>query len=229
MAKAKKIYQFKITLEGTSPAIWRRIQVPEYYSFWDLHVAIQNSMGWLDSHLHVFRHPDNGSGIGIPDEDGFIDAAEINPGWKVKLSRYFEYPDDFMEYEYDFGDSWKHMVKLEKILPAVPGRKYPRCIAGRMACPPEDCGGLEGYNELVDILADPFHEEYESTVKWLDELYNNPARGIYSPDIFNPAAVKFDDPSERLKTIFSEPDIDLIEDSIRKKHPSLRINDMTGK
>lgn len=118
----KNIYQFKITLEGIKPPIWRRIQVPESYSFWDLHVAIQDSMGWEDYHLHEFKilNPKTGikDNIGLPSDEG--DEETILPGWKTPISSYFSASNKEADYEYDFGDSWDHKVSLEKILPIQP-------------------------------------------------------------------------------------------------------------
>lgn len=151
------IYQFKVTLKDIQPSIWRRIQVPDQYSFWDLHVAIQDSMGWLDYHLHVFRIPGLHRGkaveIGIPDDE--IDDDVIIPGWTIPICDYFREPGNTAMYAYDFGDGWLHEVMLEGILIKEKGVKYPRCIAGERACPPEDCGSVPGYYDLLDIIRNP--------------------------------------------------------------------------
>ena len=124
--KFDRVYQFKITLKGVKPPIWRRIQVPEPYTFWDLHVAIQDAMGWEDYHLHEFELVDPSTGmkmeIGIPDE-------EILPGWKQKIVKWFSMENQVAKYTYDFGDNWEHAVKLEKILPRDDNINYPICIA----------------------------------------------------------------------------------------------------
>ena len=113
--KIKEVYQFKITLNGSKPPIWRRIVVPSNYSFWDLHVAIQDSMGWSDSHLHVFYIIDPLTGkkveIGLPDE--FNDEVILDN--KAKISKYFNEPNSESLYVYDFGDSWEHHIELEKL------------------------------------------------------------------------------------------------------------------
>jgi hypothetical protein len=110
----KQIFQFKITLTRIEPAIWRRIQVPAKYSFWDLHVAIQDSMGWLDSHLHSFslrpKHKRESIQIGIPDEDW--DEIPVLAGWQVPINDYLYDPGQSMQYLYDFGDHWMHDVLL---------------------------------------------------------------------------------------------------------------------
>ncbi len=195
------ICQFRITLKEISPPIWRRILVPEDYSFWDLHVAIQDAMGWLDYHLHVFRMKRRQGHkvmeIGIPDEDLCEGDPEIMPGWKIPIAKYFATLGMTAEYVYDFGDNWIHEVLLEGYLLKEKGVKYPRCIEGARACPPEDCGSGRGYYEILEILSDPTHDEYEQTLTWLG--------GGYDPDRFDPAAVKFDNPKKRWQIAFLEP------------------------
>ncbi|MDO9231413.1 MAG: plasmid pRiA4b ORF-3 family protein [bacterium] len=192
----QNVYQFKIVLKDSKPLIWRRIQVPENYSFWDLHVAIQDSMGWEDCHLHEFRtiisrgKLSNMQHIGIPDPDGF---GEILPGWKEKIEAWFS-KFEKMNYTYDFGDSWEHSVIFEKILPKEKNKKYPICIDGKMACPFEDSGAIWGYYEKLEILKDPKHPEYHDIAEWIgDEDYN--------PEEFNPSEVIFDNSKTRLKLV----------------------------
>ena len=192
--KFQNIYQFKITLEDIKPAIWRRIQVPEVYSFWDLHIAIQDAMGWLDYHLHQFKifNPKTGKKdlIGIPIDDEWDDISVL-PGWKTLISSYFSSSNKKATYEYDFGDSWEHKISFEKILPLNSAVKYPNCIAGERSCPPEDCGGVWGYESLLEIMNDPAHEEYAERMEWVGDNFD--------PENFNPDSVKFDDPKQRLK------------------------------
>ena len=194
------IFQFQVTLEGINPIIWRRIQVPAKYSFWDLHVAIQDSMGWFDCHLHAFRlkkpHGKKIIEIGIP-TDNFGDI-EVLPGWDEYLVNYFGDPGGRAKYEYDFGDGWNHEILLEGILLKEKGIKYPMCTGGQRACPPEDCGGIWGYENLLEILRDPNHEEYESMTEWLSGWY-----GKYDPEAFDPKKIKFDNPKKRWTKAFS--------------------------
>lgn len=195
--KFERVYQFKITLRGIKPPIWRRIQVPETYTFWDLHVAIQDAMGWLDYHLHLFEivnpSTDMIEEIGIPDEDFELDR-EVLPGWKRKIADYFPMDNTKANYTYDFGDNWEHMIKLEKILPRDKNAKYPMCIAGKRASPPEDCGGIWGYGDFLEIIMNPEHEEYEEMLEW--------AGGEFDPEHFDAKEVHFDDPDERWRTAF---------------------------
>jgi hypothetical protein len=202
--KHRLIYQFKITLKEIYPPIWRRIQVPANYSFWDLHVAIQDAMGWLDYHLHAFRirqkYKSRMIEIGIPDDE--FDEVVFLPGWEIPVREYFTEPGDTAEYEYDFGDGWEHEVLLEGILLKEKGTKYPRCIAGERACPPEDCGSVPGYYHLLGIIRDPTHEEYKETIAWL----KGHAKSYYpyEPEEFHPDNVHFDNPKRRWQRAFSE-------------------------
>ncbi|MDA2933568.1 plasmid pRiA4b ORF-3 family protein [Acidobacteria bacterium AH-259-D05] len=190
----KKVYQFKISLKGIQPAIWRQIQVPENYSFWDLHVAIQDVMGWLDYHLHLFRIAEPALNeiheIGIPDEY----ELDFLPGWELAISDHFSLEKNSAEYEYDFGDSWQHEIILEKILSKEIDSKYPKCIAGERACPPEDCGGIGGYQEFLEAILDLNHEEHERMLEWVG--------GSFYPESFDPRQVSFDDPEKRWETAF---------------------------
>jgi len=194
--KYNRVYQFRIKLEDIEPSIWRVIQVPEPYTFWDLHVAIQDAMGWHDCHLHEFilikPLTEEKIRIGIPPEE-FLDDETI-PGWKEMIADYFSMKNQTAVYTYDFGDNWQHTIALEKILPKEEKQVYPRCIDGKRACPPEDCGSIPGYEDILQILDNPEDEEYEETIQWLG--------GQYDPEHFEPAEVQFDDPDERFKRAF---------------------------
>ena len=192
MQNQERVYQFKIILEDVKPSVWRRILVPEEYSFWDLHVAIQDAMGWTDSHLHQFStisiRPVEVKYIGIPDKNW---GRELFTGWEEKIKDWFSLERRTkMNYEYDFGDGWTHKVELEKIMPAKEGEKYPKCIGGKRACPPEDCGGSWGYEDLLKIIKDPKHDQHEEMMEWIG--------GEFNPEDFDPEEVEFDNPKERL-------------------------------
>lgn len=199
----KLVYQFLIKLDHISPPIWRKIQVPEKYDFWDLHVAIQDSMGWLDCHLHTFHiRPKNKRKtieVGIPFEDF---EKKMVPGWEVSIKELFNAVGVSADYEYDFGDGWGHTITLEGILLAEEGEKYPKCISGERACPPEDCGGISGYEHLLEVLSNPQDPEYQDMTVWLQNHVVN--YHPYQPDKFNPQKVKFDDPKERLEIALRE-------------------------
>ncbi len=181
--KAQNLYQFKITLNHAKPSIWRRIQVPETFSFLDLHDAIQAAMGWEDCHLHCFEVPNpKTSQIDfIGSEMADLDL-EFSPGSKNCISSYFSLLNTKATYEYDFGDGWEHKILLEKILPIEPGVKYPRCIAGKRACPPEDCGGVWGYENLLKMMNIPDNEVDEEQKEYLEYMID---------DDFDPQVVKF--------------------------------------
>lgn len=191
------IHQYKVILRDISPTIWRRIQVPEKYSFWDLHVAIQDSMGWLDYHLHAFRFPETDGKrpmeIGLPDEESH---HPVLPGWEVSIGDYFIRPGVAALYEYDFGDRWQHDIVLEAVLLGEPKEKYPLCIAGECACPPEDCGGQPGYEHLLEVLRQPKHPERTEMVEWLKGHAKN--YHPFDPEYFEAGAVRFSNPKKRL-------------------------------
>jgi hypothetical protein len=194
------IFQFRITLKDIEPTIWRRIQVPKSYNFWDLHVAIQDAMGWFDYHLHAFRieNPETNEidEIGIPDEEDFESNPPCHPGWEVPIFQYFQEPGTKSEYGYDFGDGWEHEIIFETRVIKHKDQKYPICIDGERACPPEDCGGAFGYTELLKTLKNPDDEEYESIIQWLG--------GSFDPEDFNHEEVEFDDPKKRFSQAFGD-------------------------
>ena len=173
MAKPTTIYQLKVTLKHTQPAIWRRLQVPSDIKLGKLHLVLQDALGWTNSHLHQFLVGERR--IGIQDmDDAFGDELEDEN--RVKLSQ-IAIEKTRLRYEYDFGDSWEHEILVEKVLPAVDGIRYPFCTAGKRACPPEDCGGVSGYERLLEIIVDPDHEEHAEMLEWLG--------GPFDPEAFD--------------------------------------------
>ena len=161
-SSSDQIYAIKITLRGSKPPIWRRVQVPGKFSLYKLHQVIQLAMGWTNSHLHQFIIDGQYYGIPSPEDwEPVIDErrhalSQIAPDVKRKFV-----------YEYDFGDSWEHEIVVEKILPPAPGIAYPVCIKGKRACPPEDVGGIWGYEIFLDAISDPTHEEHVSYLDWI--------------------------------------------------------------
>jgi hypothetical protein len=194
----RQVYQFKIALEGITPSIWRSIQVPDCYSFWDLHCAVTDCLGWLDYHLHRFsiRNPATGKTelIGIPDDEGAGDEEETLRGWKRQMADYFIKQGVTADYLYDFGDDWQHSVVLESILSKGDGDGYPRCMAGKRACPPEDCGGVFGYQQFLRALADPHHDEHDDLLKWVG--------GWFDPEWCDLGLIRFEDPELRWRIAF---------------------------
>jgi hypothetical protein len=175
---AERLYQFRITLLGIQPAIWRRIQVKDG-TLDKLHEHIQTAMGWTNSHLHHFKIGEQL--YGDPDlvEENF-EEMQYEDSTSTKLSailprsgRLFAF-----EYEYDFGDGWQHEVLSEGCLRAERGKRYPVCVEGARACPPEDVGGAPGYEDYVGAMADPGNDRHEELLNW---------RGPFNPEAFDPA------------------------------------------
>lgn len=187
--------QLTISLLGVRPSVWRRILVPEPISFWDLHVALQDAMGWEHRHLHEFRLAPGPGGeprvFGVPDEDS--GDTTVQPGWAHAVREHVGIGES-LEYIYDFGDDWRHRVVLDAVLPATPGGDELRCIDGECACPPEDCGGPRGYRALLDALADPATPEHAI-------LRDALPRG-WQPALFDPGSVRFSDPAKRWRHAF---------------------------
>lgn len=185
-----EILQFKITLKYSKPPIWRRIQIPANATFLDLHAAIQDSFGWEESHLHIFRFGDRfeepvNIGPREPEDWGFEDDRLIEK--ETPLSDWFKQEGRICTYEYDLGDGWEHIVVLEKILLAKPKVKYPICIAGKRACPPEDSGGMGGYEEKLEVLRHPKSKYYREMRDWM---------GDFDPDHFDLQEIEFLDTYE---------------------------------
>jgi hypothetical protein len=157
------IYTLKITMFGIEPPIWRRIQVPNSIHLCCLHSAIQVVMGWTDSHLHQFQKA--GKSWGVPAFDEFNEFNLIDES-KTILANVLQAEGDSMTYQYDFGDDWQHKILLEQIVPATEVLKSPVCLGGERRCPPEDVGGIPGYEEFLEAIFDPTHEEYEQFVRW---------------------------------------------------------------
>lgn len=167
------LYQIKITLKWSKPPIWRRVLVRADMKLDRLHNVIQVVMPWTNSHLHQFivaqtyygmPHPDYADmGSEMLNEKRYT-VANLAPAAKKKFI-----------YEYDFGDGWQHDVTVEKILPPDPGFKHPVCLAGANACPPDDCGGIPGYYNLLEALANPKHPDHAHLKEWIGGEWD-PAR-----------------------------------------------------
>jgi hypothetical protein len=161
------IYQFKITLLDTKPKIWRRIQIPDC-KLNTLHYHIQAAMGWTNSHLHHFIIGRQRYGIPKWLDDPMLGSKVID-STKTMLSDFLPANGKRLkfEYTYDMGDDWEHEILFEGALKPDPRVKYPLCLEGERACPPEDCGGVPGYEHMLDVLGDPQHEEHRDTLEWI--------------------------------------------------------------
>jgi hypothetical protein len=177
-------FELKITLSDLRPPIWRRVVVPASLRLDQLHQVIQAVMGWEDYHMHVFET--SHGRYGRPDRElGHRDSR------KVTLSQVLRKPGDRIRYTYDFGDNWEHDIVLEKTAPTV---ARPTCVTGRRACPPEDCGGVWGYAELLEAIADPAHEQHQELTEWLADVHGMPD--------FDPAAFDVAAADQRLSAMF---------------------------
>jgi len=166
MISANMTLQFRIQLKGVSkPPVWRQVQVPGTFTFDQFHSVIQNCFGWANYHLYQFSPQGYGSYpvIAIPSKDDW-EQPEMN-AMKTRLKKIFSSEKQTFNYIYDFGDNWSHKITLEKILPGEIESAV--CLNGKGACPPEDCGGPWGYENLKTVLTNPKHEEYEEMKEWL--------------------------------------------------------------
>ena len=167
------VLQLKLSLRGVSrPPVWRRLLVRADMRLSQVHDVIQAAMGWTDTHLHAFSTAYGDYGPSDPELDHRDER-------KARLADFLAEPGDRIRYAYDFGDFWEHDIVLEKTLEPDPAGRLPACVAGKGACPPEDCGGVWGYADLRDALANPASEEHDAMLEWL---------GLDSADEFDPAA-----------------------------------------
>ena len=173
-----RVYQLKVTLMEVEPPIWRYFQVLGESTLYDLHGVLQLVMGWRECHLHEFvigqdrystlyGEMDHTEGVV---EDQLVALAEAVQREGMKFT-----------YTYDFGDDWKHEVLVQKILKPDPKGTYPVCLGGERGCPPEDCGGAWGYEELLETIGNPEHEEHDRIMEWLG--------GSFDPEAFDAKAV----------------------------------------
>jgi len=165
------IYQLKISLRDARPPIWRRLLVADTTTLAKLHEIIQIAMGWENYHLHQFIT--DRTFYGKPSTD---DWDEVLDERKYTLAQIAPTLRQKFQYEYDFGDGWRHDVLVEKILAPEPKQKYPVCIKGKRACPPENVGGVWGYEEFVAAIQDPAHPEHDSYLDWVG--------GEFDPEAF---------------------------------------------
>jgi Plasmid pRiA4b ORF-3-like protein len=183
-----KIARLKVTVKDIRPPIWRRLEVPLDFTFARLSDVILAAFGWTNSHLHEFELGRRRIGMPDPDEADWARAApeelhhlfpQLDPQRaglvvppsledeaRVTLAQGLASAVRRFLYRYDFGDDWRHLVQVEEVREAEAALTYPRCTAGRRAAPPEDCGGVWGYAHLLEVLADPAHDEYAELRDW---------------------------------------------------------------
>ena len=161
MTKTKKtVYRLKSALADIRPPIWRRVEV-EDCTLLRLHEIIQIVMGWEFSHLWAFEID------GVQFGDDSWGEMDMESAQSQKLSRVVNSGITKFGYLYDFGDSWQHVITVEKTVDTDLKVKYPRCVAGKRACPPEDCGGPWSYGDFLKAIQDPKHDEHEDLLEWV--------------------------------------------------------------
>jgi hypothetical protein len=171
------VYQIKVTLLGTKPPVWRRMLVHADITLAQLHDVLQTAMGWEDSHLHEFRVGRRRFGQPGP-VDPFMRMPRVESERTARLRALLEETAAKMIYAYDFGDSWEHSIVLEKVLLADPNITYPVCTDGRLACPPEDCGGIPGYYDLLEAINNPDDESFEELRDWVGDDFDPQAFSV---------------------------------------------------
>lgn len=165
-AARDEILMFHFSLEEITPLIWRRIEVPAEWTFRDLHEVLQRAFGWENYHLYEFEV--GAERISEPDEE-FPEQVTMDSE-VTRLCDVLTVRSEFL-YRYDLGDDWVHKAALESAGPTDPSATYPRCLGGARSAPREDSGGVEGYREVVVILRDRSHAEYEATRQWAGQTY----------------------------------------------------------
>jgi hypothetical protein len=157
------VFRLHVALEDVTPPVWRKLLVPSNITLADLHTAVNEVMGWTNSHLHQFILRDRRFGdVTMPDSE----ELELEDERKVRLDDLIGEKQS-IGYEYDFGDGWRHEVKVEKKLALDARLPYPLCVGGARACPPEDCGGTGGYEHLLEVLKDEQDPEHDDTITWV--------------------------------------------------------------
>jgi hypothetical protein len=172
------IHRIKVTLCGSKPPIWRRLEVPSVINLEQMHHIVQKAFGWESCHMWVFST--SAGEFGVSDRELGHRSASAK-----KLRDVVRRAGDRIAYTYDFGDDWEHDVLVEAVTATKTGTTYPRCLSGRRAGPPEDCSGTWGYENLLQILADPSDEEHHERLEWLGLR----SAGEFDPDAFNLDAI----------------------------------------
>jgi Plasmid pRiA4b ORF-3-like protein len=158
---AESNFQVRVALLDSDPLIWRRVRLSGETTLEDLHHVIQVVMDWEDYHMHRFVAGDTVYGL---DEDFMPDPQSERT---VTLREVIPHPRDRLLYEYDFGDGWEHEILVEELLPPEEGVRYPVCVEGEYAAPPEDCGGIPGYYMMLEVIEDEEHPDHEEMLEWI--------------------------------------------------------------
>jgi len=175
LGSQRMVYKIKVILLEMNPPIWRQFVVPSSVTLHRLHLILQDVMGWTNSHLYRFQF--GTKEYAEPDPDNEFYELDFKNSRRTKLWQVVTKKGSTFQYEYDFGDSWTHMLLVESIFEGESGKQYPVCLAGERACPPEDCGGTHGYAELLEIIKNPYHEQYQDMMTWVG--------GHFDPEAFD--------------------------------------------
>lgn len=173
-----EICTLRIELCDSDPLIWRELEVPTSITLKVLHDVVQAAMGWFDQHLWEFRLGKRR--FGLPMDEDWGTEPRMHAA-KVRLREVLTPHRTVMTYVYDFGDEWEHRLTLTNIRQGEPGIGYPRYVAGEHNAPPEDCGGIPGFYDKLDIAADPSHADHDEIKEWLDD---------YDPNTFDELQIK---------------------------------------
>ena len=163
--RPQSVHQLKITLLGSAPAIWRRLPVTSDVTLHALAAVINGAMGWQSYHLHEFHRGQDiwGPALNVDEDLGY----EAKDDRKTTLAQVAPRKRSVLKYEYDSGDGWLHKIVVEDVLAPAPQQRYPDCLDGSHACPPEDCGGIPGYADFLAAISDPGHPEHDAMVTWI--------------------------------------------------------------
>jgi hypothetical protein len=198
----KNVLQIKVALKNFKPTIYRTFYFPADKGFVELHAAIQEIMGWDGEHLFAFRKGRDLE-IGISSSDDFFDFNHtILDISKTKLKGFLEFPKDTITYEYDFGDGWEHKIEVQKVFSEIVLPQLPFCIKGANACPMEDCGGVWGYANIIEVMDNKKHPDYEELNEWYD--FDNLSPYHFDIDEVNDYLLDFKDCVDHHKRIIKE-------------------------
>ena len=191
VSNLRETYQLKVQLKGIRPPIWRRFLISNTSTLEDFHHTIQIVMGWTNSHLHQFTSGKSRYGMVDP-EFGMDWDDDLQNELNFNVKDLLKNEGDSILYEYDFGDGWEHKITLEKVLPFEKGKSLPECIKGKRGCPPEDVGGVWGYQDFLEKWNDENHPEYEELQEWAGDYFH--------PEIFD-----LPETNEILREVFGIP------------------------
>jgi Plasmid pRiA4b ORF-3-like protein len=187
--RKRMIHRLKVTLREVHPPIWRTIEVPSSIKLSELARVLEEAMGWHGGHLHAYMSGD--VTYEIPDDEIVAFGKTVDER-TVRLAQVMPFADSKMRWDYDFGDGWEHDVIVDAIGVRRSDVTYPLCVAGMRACPPDDCGGVWGYSNVLAALSDPEHPEHGDVVGWL-------------PPGFDPAAFDVGETTERMRSAELRP------------------------